>query len=308
MLHHIWQKRLAVVSAENLALESDKIRLKRALADAARNHELMEQTAERAEVLQHKEKQERRALEAELWSQKQQILSTKSTHLQQIEALQREYQVSMSMLSKEKTDAGAYAQQLLAKDATILNQAKALFQMKEQLFAQEDPRKQLHVDDLEQERARAKADAADAKRKLFLEVDKSQTLQREKEALEREILSLQQRLMNSDGVTRREDTNALDSPSSPYALAFRDAQKDSTRENRFRVGGSAVVAAGRIQGGRAGRAQETTGEENMDGPSFLNAGVQAPHPMPVDVSAPGDTTLGIGFLGKEGGLCMARPS
>ena len=82
----------------------------------------------------------------------------------------------------------------------------------------------------------------------------------------------------------------------------------SIRPNRLKVTGSAVVAAGRIQGGRAGRAQETTGEENMDGPSFLNTGVQAPHPMPVDVSAPGDTTLGIGFLGKEGGLCMARPS
>jgi hypothetical protein len=36
--------------------------------------------------------------------------------------------------------------------------------------------------------------------------------------------------------------------------------------------------------------------------------LQAPHPMPVDVSAAGDTTLGIGFLGKEGGLCMMRPS
>ena len=143
------------ITAEKFALQSDRDRLEVALADLTQQVQQLQSDAKLTESLNEKEKQERRALEAELWSQAQQLKGTERTqqqqqqqqreallqqavqerkmlqaeleraHFEQIGTLQQEYQTSIDKLSQKLiVGTETYVQQLMAKDEIIFQQSQ----------------------------------------------------------------------------------------------------------------------------------------------------------------------------------------
>ena len=80
---------MVAITAEKFALQADKERLQAALAGLTQQLQQLQSDAKLTESLNRKEKQERRALEAELWSLAQELKGTDRTHHQQREELQQ---------------------------------------------------------------------------------------------------------------------------------------------------------------------------------------------------------------------------
>jgi len=254
---------MVAITAEKFALQADKERLQAALAGLTQQLQQLQSDAKLTESLNRKEKQERRALEAELWSLAQELKGTDRTHHQQREELQQR--------------AG---------------------RQKEALEAE--------LEEVAKQRDMAKEHAADAKRKLFLEEDKSRSLQRDlslqRDQLVAHLQSAAARLehggsgiqgvdpprMNADGSENVSRLGAGGAPSSSMS-AFASRSKDAgaapmevpkvvyPHDNRFRVSGDVVAA-------RRGAEEPRAWNERDD----------SPLPTPPDTSLPPQAAAKIG--------------